>query len=57
MKLLYRTGDYAFIIGAKGKLFVTPDCRQAGFLHEGGCKKFAIPLLPTEASAEVGLAP
>jgi len=23
MKLLYRTGDYAFIIGAKGHLFVT----------------------------------
>jgi hypothetical protein len=23
MKLLYRTGDYAFIISAMGKLFVT----------------------------------
>ena len=23
MKFLYRTGDYAFIISAKGKLFVT----------------------------------
>ena len=42
MKLLYRTGDYAFIIGAKGKLFSL--LRQLADPADAVVTFFAVPI-------------